>query len=129
MLNNYENVCVKQHQTIVLSLKAIRFQSTNYLPIGNSFIPFDMLIAVLDCFVINRTITVKVLFASLPYSDMGMRYHFRKLVNDGWIELHTSAKDLRVKEILPSQKLLSHFAQFSQLIMPLLNVNANHKIN
>ena len=49
---------------------------------------------------------VKALFAALPYSDMGIRYHLNRLIKSNWIELRKSDKDARVKIVLPSSKLL-----------------------
>ena len=50
----------------------IRLQTSSHLPIGHSFIPYDILIAVIKSYITNEVLTVKALFASLPYSDMGL---------------------------------------------------------
>jgi len=72
-------------------------------------------------FTSGKELTVKALFASLPYSDMGLRYHFRKLVQSGWIELQTTNDDARVKQVKPTEKLKKHFEMLSQAVLPLLN--------
>ena len=115
---------IKQQQSVVAKLASIRRQSTTYLPIGHSFIPYDILVTVVEHFTINKELTVKALFASLPYSDMGLRYHFRKLVQSGWIELHVIDGDARVKQIKPTEKLTKHFEMLSQSIAPLLSIES-----
>ena len=115
---------IKQQQCVVAKLASIRRQSATYLPIGHSFIPYDILVAVVEHFTNNKELTVKALFASLPYSDMGLRYHFRKLVQNGWIELHAIDGDARVKQIKPTEKLTKHFEMLSQSIAPLLSIES-----
>ena len=61
----------------------------------------------------DNELTVKALFASLPYSDMGIRYHFDKLVKTGWIELHSGDIDTRIKRVKPSEKLSKRFSLLS----------------
>ena len=53
----------------------------------------------------GHDLTVKALFASLPYSDMGIRHHFKKLLIENWIELHNGDKDSRLKRVRATDKL------------------------
>lgn len=68
----------------------------------------------------GEELTVKALFASLPYSDMGIRYHFDKLVKTGWIELHNGDKDNRIKRVKPSEKLSKRFFLLTNQLNPAL---------
>jgi hypothetical protein len=95
----------KQHGLVNL-LKDIRWQISIHLPIGHSYIPQDIIFKVLDGYFENRELSVKILFAELPYSIMGTRHHFDRLLKSEWIESRKSEKDARVKIILPSTKLL-----------------------
>ena len=124
MLNTSTTVAVSQHYCVVSALVFIRKQSINHLPIGHSFIPYDILITVVESHTNNEELTVKALFASLPYSDMGLRYHFRKLLNDGWIELQPMNRDKRVKQIKPTEKLSNQFGLFLNSIKPALNTES-----
>lgn len=90
-------------------LKKTREVTASNLPIGHSFIPYDILIHLFHCQSIDEVMTVKGLFASLPYSDMGTRSHFNGLVASGWIELVTSDKDTRMKFCRPTEKFNSRF--------------------
>jgi len=114
----------QQQVSFVAALTLIRKQSAAHLPIGHSFIPYDILITVVESHTNNEELTVKALFASLPYSDMGMRYHFRKLLNDGWIELQPMNGDKRVKQIKPTEKLSNQFELFLNSIKPALNTES-----
>lgn len=112
---------IKQQQNVVATLALIRKHSAAHLPIGHSFIPFDILITVVESFTNQKELTVKALFATLPYSDMGLRYHFRKLVETGWIELHAVSGDARVKQIKPTEKLSKNFGLLSAEISKIVN--------
>jgi hypothetical protein len=113
---------IKQQHCVVATLVLIRKQSAAHLPIGHSFIPYDILVTVLDSFTSDKELTVKALFATLPYSDMGLRYHFRTLVDGVWIELHAVNGDARVKQVKPTDKLSKHFELLSNSLTPLLNI-------
>ena len=115
---------IKQQHSVVATLALIRKQSAAHLPIGHSFIPYDILVTVVDSFTSDKELTVKALFATLPYSDMGLRYHFRKLVDGGWIELHAVNGDARVKQVKPTDKLSKHFELLSKSLTPLLNISS-----
>lgn len=111
----------KQQQSVVATLALVRKHSAAHLPIGHSFIPFDILITVVGSFTNEEELTVKALFATLPYSDMGLRYHFRKLVDTGWIELHAVNGDARVKQVKPTEKLSKHFGLLSSELSKLIH--------
>ncbi len=102
-------------------LKEFRTLTSSHLPIGHSFIPFDILISVYVSWLNKETLPIKMLFVNLPYSEMGIRYHFNKLVANDWILLNSDPRDLRVKVCTPSAKLLakmdSIFGDFKRLIV------------
>jgi hypothetical protein len=89
-------------------IKNVRELVGNKLPISNSLLPLDILLVVLDK---NHKehLTVKQLFASVPYSHTGLRYHFGRLLKDGWLELDVIQADRRNRVVMPTQKLLVQF--------------------
>ncbi len=91
------------------------------LPIGHSFIPFDILLTVVRGNAEGEDLTVKALFTALPYSDMGIRYHFRTLIKNGWIELHNGDKDTRIRRVRPTEKLIKRFSLLSQQLKPIFD--------
>ena len=69
-------------------------------------------------------LSVKALFNSLPYSDMGIRYHFRQLIMDAWLEIHPSTLDKRRKMVVPSEKLLTRLSVVEQTFFELIGHEA-----
>jgi len=76
------------------------------LPFAESSIAEEITFKVLDHYFEERELPVKILFADLPYSLMGMRNHFNMLIKDNWIELKKSDKDARIRLVIPTQNLL-----------------------
>jgi len=101
-------------------LKQTREVTASNLPIGHSFIPYDILLHLFHCQSIDEETTVKSLFASLPYSDMGTRPHFNNLVSSGWIDLVSSEKDTRMKICRPTDKFNN---RFEKIVAELTQVN------
>lgn len=88
-------------------LKEMRSHLTFSLPFGGSSISEDITFKVLDAYFEGAELSVKILFAELPYSVMGTRHHFDKLIKANWIECKKSDKDARVRLVLPTDNLLS----------------------
>jgi hypothetical protein len=84
----------------------VRTMSAELLPLNNSFITFDLLFKIGLAQIENNELTLKALFMDLPHSEMGMRYHFRRLLANGWIEVHPSPCDRRSKRVFATDKLL-----------------------
>ncbi len=91
---------------VLETLSRTREVAREHLPIDHSFIPFDILLHVFSAHTRNERLSVKGLFAKLPFSDMGIRYHFDKLVSSGWITLAPDETDGRVKLCAPSNRLI-----------------------
>ena len=79
-------------QRVIESIKSIRDQAGAVLDVKASMIRLDILIAVMRAYAASETLNVNGLFAELHYSDMGLRYHFRELLDTGWIVMKTSAQ-------------------------------------
>lgn len=78
--------------------------SATYLPLGGSLIAQSLMLNLFLSHHRKEVLTVKSLFAGIPYSDMGIRYHFRRLVDDGWVELKPSTEDKRTRLCVPTAK-------------------------
>ena len=76
------------------------------LPLGGSIIAYELMLKLYFSHLQNKPITIKALFSSIPYSDMGIRYHLNKLVENGWIQLEFSEVDRRTKICMPTEKLI-----------------------
>ncbi len=96
---------------VALHVRAI---SAELLPLDNSFISFDLLFKIGLAHIENDELTLKALFTGLPHSEMGMRYHFRRLLANGWIELQPSPHDRRSKRVIATCKLLEQLTLLDQ---------------
>lgn len=103
-----------QSEHLLQQLIRLRGLTSLHLPIGHSFIPYDILLAVAHASLSNDPLTVKALFTALPYSDMGLRYHYRRLVASGWIGVKSSSKDKRNRALVPSLKLMQAFESITK---------------
>lgn len=104
-------------------LSIIRKEISSQLPVGHSFIPFDILLSVMKGDPEGGRLTVKELFTSLPYSDMGIRYHFRLLIKDGWITIENGDRDARLRFVRPTEQLKNKFTLLLQELGPFLKSN------
>lgn len=112
----------KKIQTSLLgALSEVRVQTAEFLPIGHSLIPLDILLTVLKGNENGDDLKIKELFANLPYSDMGIRYHLRTLIKNGWLSLHNGDKDTRVKRIKATDKLIERFDELSDSLAHLFH--------
>ena len=88
-------------------VQAVRSWGKENLPLYESAIANDLIIFLAIEFVRGKPLTVKRLFASLPYSYTAIRQHYKKLFEDGWV-LHVSDEnDKRIKYIKPSEKFIA----------------------
>lgn len=71
----------------VALLISLRNAISDHLPVGSSLVILDILMFVLTEYLHERPLTMKRLLLSLDLSHTGFRYHFKKLVDDNWINL------------------------------------------
>ena len=98
---------------------------TTHLPLGGSLIAYKLLLNLYLFQLRDEQPTVKSLFASIPYSDMGIRYHLRKLLDDGWLELKPAPADKRTKVCVPTAK----FEQAWEAVIEKLNQQLDGHLN
>lgn len=112
---------LKRHSQLAQAMTNLLGHTTQQLPVGHSLIPLNLLMVVVSARGDGVDITVKGLFASLPYSVAGMRYHFNRLIEEGFIALVNSTTDSRVKYVIATLKLNRHFELLAAtLVMPVL---------
>lgn len=117
----------KIRNAICLLAMSLRKVSQRHLPCESSFIPYDILMLVALAHAKPEELSVKALFNSLPYSDMGIRYHLRQLVTDAWLEIRPSTSDKRRKLVIPSEKLLARLSVVEQAFFELIRHEALHQ--
>jgi DNA-binding MarR family transcriptional regulator len=93
---------VNAQTEIAILLKTANQLSANHLPLGGSLVAYELLLNLYLHHSRGEQVTIKALFAGIPYSDMGIRYHLRKLITDGWLELKTAQHDKRTRICVPT---------------------------
>jgi DNA-binding MarR family transcriptional regulator len=111
------------HAELAALLKRANGLTATHLPLGGSMVAYDLLLNLYLHHSRGDQVTIKALFASIPYSDMGIRYHMRKLIDDGWLELRPAADDRRTRLCIPT----AQFEQAWDLIMQQLS-GSNSKV-
>lgn len=97
-------------------VQAIRKWGKENLPFYESVIANDLLIFLAIEFANGEPLSIKRLFASLPYSYTAVRQHYKKLFEDGWV-IHTpDEKDRRIKYIKPSEKFIEIIDKYVAVI-------------
>ena len=96
----------KQNALMIEAIFRLRAWCRQHLPIENSLIAYDLLLLLSIHNYSNGHITVKQLFASLPYSYTAVRVHYQRYVDDGWIEHYPDPLDKRIKYVRPTQKFI-----------------------
>ena len=91
---------------ILEKVQAVRSWGKENLPLYESVIANDLIIFLAIEFVRGKPLTVKKLFASLPYSYTAIRQHYKKLFKDGWVIHIPDENDKRIKYIKPSEKFI-----------------------
>jgi DNA-binding MarR family transcriptional regulator len=87
---------------IATLLKTANQLSSKHLPLGGSLVAYELLLNLYIHHARGEQVTIKALFAGIPYSDMGIRYHLRKLIDEGWLELKTAPHDKRTRICVPT---------------------------
>ena len=104
-----------QHQKMLNS----RNKVVSTLPIEGSLVALDLVYFPVSCHNNNELASMKVLLTTLPHSPTGVRYHYRRLLNEGWIQTRGSNSDARVRFIEPTEKLLRVYFSLLDELVPL----------
>jgi hypothetical protein len=111
---NLQTMNTSKINEVTIFLMKVREVTAEHLPISHSIIPYQILLVVMYYHIRNDELSVKQLFNSGAFSEMGNRYHFKKLIQSDWIILKEHPKDFRLKLIKPSEKLMMAFASISE---------------
>ena len=103
----------KTHELMIGSIFALRSWCKDHLPIKNSFIAYDLILILAINNYAKNNISVKELFASVPYSYTAVRGHYLRFVNEGWVEHYLDQSDKRIKYIRPTPKLVKTMNEYA----------------
>ena len=88
---------MKNNLHLIDLILQIRKISQQNLPVDTSFIPYDILMFLYKAHTNKQIINLKDFFRFFIHSEMGVRYHLKRLINDGWISLADNPADRRSK--------------------------------
>jgi DNA-binding MarR family transcriptional regulator len=96
----------ENHKVTIDAIFGLRQSLEKYLPIQNSLIAYDLILLLSIHNYSEGNITVKQLFNSLPHSATAVRYHYKRFIDEGWIENYMNPNDKRIKYVRPTSKLI-----------------------
>ena len=105
-IRQLNNLFLKNHLPLIDLITQIRKISQQNLPVDTSFIPYDILVFLYKAHANAQTINLKEFFLLFKHSEMGVRYHLKRLVSDGWITLVENPGDHRSKLVVVSPKFI-----------------------
>lgn len=111
-------------QDAAMLMLAIRNHIRDTMPATTSNIPLDICIEVAAGCRLGKSLTMKQLIYELPYSEAGIQYHLRGLLNDGWLLIRQSNEDRRVRHVIPGERLCEALTRFQGHIAALMNNGA-----
>jgi hypothetical protein len=97
----------------------VRRLISDELPANDNMIALDIIVLVLNGHYAGKSIQIKALVMSLPHSKTGIRYHCKKLIDDGWISKKYNGTDKRVKILVPTDKLMERCSSFLEKLLAL----------
>ena len=106
-IRQLNNLFFKNHLPLIDLITQIRKISQQNLPVDTSFIPYDILVFIYKAHANAQTINLKEFFLLFKHSEMGVRYHLKRLVSDGWITLVENPEDHRSKLVVVSPKFIA----------------------
>ena len=93
---------------IIQLISQIRQISQCHLPVTTSFIPYDILVYLYRAYANQELVNLKEFFLQFKHSEMGVRYHLKQLIDDGWISLKENPSDKRSKVLVMSPIFVSN---------------------
>ena len=88
---------------LILQIRKISQQN---LPVDTSFIPYDILMFLYKAHANKQVINLKDFFQFFMHSEMGVRYHLKRLINEGWISLTDNPEDRRSKLMVMNPRFI-----------------------
>lgn len=97
-----------ENQIIMIeAILALRDWCKLNLPTGDSLVAYDIILVVAISHYTKTALPVKNLFSSASHSYTATRYHYNRLISDGWIEHCGSEKDKRIKLVTATSKFVT----------------------
>jgi hypothetical protein len=104
-----------QALTELVRIRYRRIWEDAHLPVFASLLGYDVVLLLAQLYLQARTVSLKEIYLSLPYSENAIRFYMQKLQRSGWIEL-TSAADRRFRNVQPTAKFHEALQEYFELL-------------
>jgi hypothetical protein len=109
----------KSHKALIPITKSalkVREWERRNLPIEQSQLAPDLFLMIGYNTLVEKPLTLKLLFHSIDFSEAGIRKHLRRLLTDGWCCLIGDVKDKRLKLVVAQPKMLMALDEYSKVL-------------
>lgn len=86
-------------------------------PINNSIEVLKILNYAMCFHILDKPLSLKVLYTELNVSELCARSNIRRLEENKWLSLITNNSDTRVRLIKPTDKLISQYQSFCESVL------------
>lgn len=108
----------RQKDLVPITENALRVREweRENLPIEQSAMALDLFLIISYNTLIEKPLTLKLLFHSTGFSEAGIRKQLRRFVSEQWIKLEGNGKDRRLKYVVAQPKMLIALAAYSKVL-------------
>jgi len=101
----------KKNKELIDSLQKLRLWEREHLPFCRTNKGYEIFLRLTNE-IMNVEPRLKNIYSALPYSEVTIRVLLKHLETDGWIEFPNKKSDLRLKDILATEKFNQVFFQW-----------------
>ena len=112
---------MEQIANVIRLMAELRNCAKTSLPMSDSLIAYDLILYIAITYKEKTPITIKQLFSALPHSYTAVRHHYKRLLNDGYVEHRLDENDRRVKFIEPTEKFIDSLVSYANNVKAILD--------
>ena len=115
------STCKKTTISIAKTVLHVREWQRENLPNANSELALELFFVISYHSLLEKPLTLKVLFCTLNFSEAGIRKQLQLLLNDEWITFVGNQNDKRSKHVVAQSKMITAFNQYCLLLKTSFN--------
>lgn len=109
--NNYLDILSGANTAV----KVREWERSN-LPVEQSVLALDLFLIICIYTLLEKPLTLKLLFHSLDFSEAGIRKHLRRLLAEEWCILTGADHDKRLRHIVAQKKMIEALKCYINLL-------------
>ena len=94
----------------------VRDWEKQHLPVENSALALDLFLLISYNTLIDKPLTLKLLFHSTIFSEAGIRKHLRRWIDGEWCALEIDGRDKRLKFVVARPKMLLALSHYQKML-------------